>query len=144
MARNKCALDILFSSNHNIHKSSFHHCFWASDPLIERFNNGQTNFYERCDLTKKVYLVLIFTVWKSWQRGWPIYSEEARVIEHQFPKVSLKITRGDGILLWLFWPLEWTERHIAGLTNCPYQLLRLWYWAACCTSCYCYNTLVSI
>ena len=26
-----------FSSNHHIHKSSFVHCFWASDPLIERF-----------------------------------------------------------------------------------------------------------
>ena len=30
-------LDILFSSNHNIHKSSFGLCFWASDPLIDRF-----------------------------------------------------------------------------------------------------------
>ena len=30
-------LDILFSSNHNIHKSSSGHCFWASDPLIEKF-----------------------------------------------------------------------------------------------------------
>ena len=30
-------LDILFSSNHNIHKSSYDHCFWASDPLIESF-----------------------------------------------------------------------------------------------------------
>ena len=30
-------LDILFSSNHNIHKSSSGLCFWASDPLIERF-----------------------------------------------------------------------------------------------------------
>ena len=30
-------LDILFSSNHNIHKSSCGHCFLASDPLIERF-----------------------------------------------------------------------------------------------------------
>ena len=30
-------LDILFSSNHNIHKSSNSPCFWASDPLIERF-----------------------------------------------------------------------------------------------------------
>ena len=30
-------LDILFSSNHNIHKSSFGLCFWASDPLIEIF-----------------------------------------------------------------------------------------------------------
>ena len=30
-------LDILFSSNHNIHKSLSGHCFWASDPLIERY-----------------------------------------------------------------------------------------------------------
>ena len=30
-------LDILFLSNHNIHKSSYGHCFWASDPLIDRF-----------------------------------------------------------------------------------------------------------
>ena len=30
-------LDILFPSNHNIHKSLCGHCFWASDPLIERF-----------------------------------------------------------------------------------------------------------
>ena len=30
-------LDILFSSNHNIHKSSSGLCFWASDPLIDRF-----------------------------------------------------------------------------------------------------------
>ena len=29
-------LDILFPSNHNIHKSSCGLCFWASDPLIER------------------------------------------------------------------------------------------------------------
>ena len=27
----------IFSSNHNIHKSSSGLCFWASDPLIERF-----------------------------------------------------------------------------------------------------------
>ena len=26
-----------FSSNHNIHKSSCGFCFWASDPLIDRF-----------------------------------------------------------------------------------------------------------
>ena len=30
-------LDILFPSNHNIHKSLCGHCFWASDPLIERY-----------------------------------------------------------------------------------------------------------
>ena len=32
-----CVLDILFSSNHNIHKRSCGLCFWASDPLIEIF-----------------------------------------------------------------------------------------------------------
>ena len=32
-----CILDILISSNHNIHKSSCVLCFWASDPLIDRF-----------------------------------------------------------------------------------------------------------
>ena len=26
-----------FSSNHNIHKSSYDLCFWATDPLIDRF-----------------------------------------------------------------------------------------------------------
>ena len=30
-------LDTLFSSNCNIHKSSYGLCFWASDPLIDRF-----------------------------------------------------------------------------------------------------------
>ena len=30
-------LDILFPSNHNIHKSLCGLCFWASDPLIDRF-----------------------------------------------------------------------------------------------------------
>ena len=30
-------LDILFSSNRNIHKSSCSLYFWASDPLIDRF-----------------------------------------------------------------------------------------------------------
>ena len=30
-------LDILFPSNHNIHKSSCGLVFWASDPLINRF-----------------------------------------------------------------------------------------------------------
>ena len=30
-------LDILFSSNHNIHKSLYGLCFWASDPFIEIF-----------------------------------------------------------------------------------------------------------
>ena len=32
-----CTLDILFSSNHNIHKSLYGLCFWASDPFIDRF-----------------------------------------------------------------------------------------------------------
>ena len=32
-------LDILFLSNHNIHKSSLCLCFWASDPLIEKSIN---------------------------------------------------------------------------------------------------------
>ena len=32
-----CILVILFSSNHNIHKSLCGLCFWASDPLIDRF-----------------------------------------------------------------------------------------------------------
>ena len=32
-----CTLDILFPSNRNIHKSSYSLCFWASDPLIDRF-----------------------------------------------------------------------------------------------------------
>ena len=30
-------LDILFSSNHNNHKSSCGLCLWASDPSIDRF-----------------------------------------------------------------------------------------------------------
>ena len=30
-------LDILFSSNHNIHKSLCGLCFWASDSFIDRF-----------------------------------------------------------------------------------------------------------
>ena len=30
-------LDIIFSSNHNIHKSLCGLCFWASDHLIDRF-----------------------------------------------------------------------------------------------------------
>ena len=33
----RSTLDILFSSNHNIHRSSSGLCFWASDPLIDRF-----------------------------------------------------------------------------------------------------------
>ena len=32
-----CKLDILFSSNHNIHKSWYGLCLLASDPLIDRF-----------------------------------------------------------------------------------------------------------
>ena len=66
-----CILDIFFPSNHNIHKSSCGHCVCVSDPLIDGFywslwikgsevqNKGHTNFYECCDLTKKVYLVVV-------------------------------------------------------------------------------------
>ena len=36
--RQVSTLDILFSSNHNIHKSSCGLYFWASDPLIDRFS----------------------------------------------------------------------------------------------------------
>ena len=32
-----CTLDILFTSNYNIHKSLCGHCFWASYPLIDGF-----------------------------------------------------------------------------------------------------------
>ena len=35
-------LDILFSSNHNIHKSSHGLCFWASDPLKDFTNSPKT------------------------------------------------------------------------------------------------------
>ena len=57
-------LDILFSSNQKIHKS-FCGLFFGSGTLIDRLyqlkglkpkNKGDTNFYECCDLTKKVYL----------------------------------------------------------------------------------------
>ena len=37
-----CSLDILFSSNHNIHDSSCGLCFWASDPLKDRFREDGT------------------------------------------------------------------------------------------------------
>ena len=40
-------LDILFSSNHNINKSSHGLCFWASDPLIdEYYKNLSTKWSE--------------------------------------------------------------------------------------------------
>ena len=46
-------------------------CLWASDPLIDFSkiyqlkdlkpkNNGHANFYECCDLTKKVYLEISY------------------------------------------------------------------------------------
>ena len=36
-------LDILFSSNHNIHKSSYDLYFWATDPLFDKF-------YKNCSI----------------------------------------------------------------------------------------------
>ena len=44
------SLDILFSSNHNIHKSS------CGGVAFGFWSKGHTNFYECCDLTKKVCL----------------------------------------------------------------------------------------
>ena len=69
----RSTLDILFSSNHNIHKKSFSLCFLASDPLIDRFylkfkSKGHKNFYEFCDLTEKVYLVLIYVTYMYYSR----------------------------------------------------------------------------
>ena len=61
MARNKCALDILFSSNHNIHKSSFHPCFWASDPLIERFKQNPS--IKGSEAQKQWPIELLWTLW---------------------------------------------------------------------------------
>ena len=55
-------------------------CFWASDTLIDKFyknfqlrglkpkNKGHTNFYECCDLTKKVYLTGIPAPSLEWWR----------------------------------------------------------------------------
>ena len=40
LVRHTHTLDILFLSNHNIHKSLYGLCFWASDPLIDRFNKN--------------------------------------------------------------------------------------------------------
>ena len=52
-----------FSSNHNIHKSSCGLCLLASDfsedyqlKCLKPKNKGHMNFYECCDLTKKVYI----------------------------------------------------------------------------------------
>ena len=60
-------LDILFSSNHNIHKSSYG-LFFGLQTLylidftiiyrlkgLEPKNKVLTNFYEHCDLTKKYF-----------------------------------------------------------------------------------------
>ena len=61
-----------FSSKHNIHKSLCGLSFWTSDPLIDIFckinqlkglkpkKKGHTNFYECCNLTKKVDLIYIY------------------------------------------------------------------------------------
>ena len=61
---NTCGLGILFSSNHNIHKSSYSLCLIDSTKIyqlkgLKPKSKGHTNFYECCDLTKKVYLVSI-------------------------------------------------------------------------------------
>ena len=79
-------LEILFSSNHNIHKSLRGLCFWASDPLIDSLlkffqlkdlkpkNKGHANFYECCDLMEKVYLEFLLT--KKRLTYWFLFSKE--------------------------------------------------------------------
>ena len=81
-------IDILFSSNHNIHKSSCSLRYWASDPWLKIFikiyrlkglkpkNKDHMNFYECCDLTKKVYLIYMYLVhyihkWKNFWHALP-------------------------------------------------------------------------
>ena len=63
-----------FTSNHNIHKSLRGLCFSA---LIDRFYKirqlkgmnpkfkDQMNFYECCDLMKKVYLIYLFFIFTT-------------------------------------------------------------------------------
>ena len=53
-------LDRLFSSNHNIHNiylKDFSNIYQSKG--LKPKNKGHTNFYECCDLTKKVYLMYI-------------------------------------------------------------------------------------
>ena len=45
-------LDILFSSNHNIHKSSSGLCFWASDPIIDKFYKNLSIKWSEAEKTK--------------------------------------------------------------------------------------------
>ena len=75
-------VDILFLSYHNIHKSSCGLCFYASDPFLNEItkiyqlnglkpkSKGHTNFYECCDLTKKVYLVEICLWDDQFRKRW--------------------------------------------------------------------------
>ena len=67
---NAYMLDILFTSNHNVHKSLCGLCFWTSDPSFDGFYQNlsikgseaqkqRPNFYGCCDLTKKIYLVYV-------------------------------------------------------------------------------------
>ena len=61
-------LDMIFSSNHNIHKSSCGLFFRLQTLYLKEItkiyrlkglkpkSKGHTNFYQCCDLTKKVYL----------------------------------------------------------------------------------------
>ena len=74
-------LDILFSSNHNIHKSLWDLYFWALDPFWKIFskiyqlkdlkpkNKGSMNFYDCHDLTKKniyTYVRISFFFTHQW------------------------------------------------------------------------------
>ena len=62
-------LDVLFSSNRNIHKSSCGLCFWASDPLIHRFYENLSIKGSEAQKQKSYELL-----WSLWFDGKSIFS----------------------------------------------------------------------
>ena len=76
-------LDILFSSNHNIHKSSSGHCFWASDPLVDKFYKNHSIKAQKQRLCELLWMLWfdeksIFITTSFWKQvgdlGWPSIS----------------------------------------------------------------------
>ena len=55
------SLDILFSLNHNIHKSLHGLCFWASDPLIDEFYKNLS--IKGSEAQKQKPHELLWTLW---------------------------------------------------------------------------------